>query len=128
MSKLRTVTVFGSSLPVGGSAIYSDALRLGKLLAEAGFAVCSGGFGGVNGGSSRGACEMMNKSSLSETIGGQKPLLVMAYYWKPVITCLEQEAQLVPGESKRPLPAMNIITLVDTVDEMVEILRPKLRS
>ncbi len=190
MSKLRTVTVFGSSLPVGGSAIYSDALRLGKLLAEAGFAVCNGGYGGLMEASARGAYEagghtigvtcsiwessanpwireevrthsfeqrlmaliargdayitlpggtgtlaelalvweMMNKSSLSETIGGQKPLLVMASYWKPVITCLEQEAQLVPGESKRPLPAMNIITLVDTVDEMVEILRPKLRS
>src|SRR5579862_8306161 len=58
MSKLRTVTVFGSSLPVGGSAIYSDALRLGKLLAEAGFAVCNGGYGGLMEASARGAREV----------------------------------------------------------------------
>src|SRR5579872_6282890 len=57
MSKLRTVTVFGSSLPVGGSAIYSDALRLGKLLAEAGYAICNGGYGGLMEASARGAGE-----------------------------------------------------------------------
>ncbi|HLI34060.1 MAG TPA: LOG family protein [Terriglobia bacterium] len=190
MSKTRTVTIFGSSLPVNGSPIYLDALRLGKLLAEAGFAICNGGYGGLMEASARGAYEagghtigvtcniwtsranpwireevrtgsfeqrlmtliargdayialpggtgtlaelalvweMMNKSSLSETVGGQKPLLVMASYWKPVIACLEQETQLVPGEPEKPPVAMKIITLVDTVDEMAEILRRKLRS
>lgn len=56
MSK-SIVTVFGSSRPLGGSAAYEDARRLGRLLAEAGFAVCSGGYGGVMEAVSRGARE-----------------------------------------------------------------------
>ena len=56
MSK-RIITVFGSSRPLEGSAAYEDARRLGCLLAEAGFAVCSGGYGGVMEGVSRGARE-----------------------------------------------------------------------
>ena len=44
---MKTVTVFGSSLPAEGSAAYLEAQRLGRLLAEAGYAVCNGGYGGL---------------------------------------------------------------------------------
>jgi len=54
---MKTVTIFGSSLPGEGSAAYAEARRLGRLLAEAGFAVCNGGYGGLMEASARGARE-----------------------------------------------------------------------
>ncbi len=52
---MKTVTIFGSSLPREGSAAYSQAERLGRLLAEAGYAICNGGYGGLMEASARGA-------------------------------------------------------------------------
>jgi hypothetical protein len=185
---MKTVTVFGSALPGEGSKAYVEAQRLGQLLAEAGYAVCNGGYGGLMEASARGACEasghtvgvtcaiwprpanpyiveevrtqsfperlmtlvergdaylvlpggtgtlaelalcweMMNKGSLSKTVGGRKPLLVMAPYWQPVIDCLRQEGQLKNGDSGWVAPAMDIITLVTTPEQAVEELGKKL--
>jgi uncharacterized protein (TIGR00725 family) len=58
----RIITVFGSSRPSEGSADYAEALALGRALAEAGFAVCSGGYGGVMEAVSRGAREAGGKT------------------------------------------------------------------
>lgn len=58
----RIVTVFGSSRPVAGDAGYEEALALGGLLAAAGLAVCSGGYGGVMEAVSRGAKERGGKT------------------------------------------------------------------
>lgn len=44
---MRTVAVFGASSPVAGDPIYEDGVRCGRLLAEAGFAVATGGYGGL---------------------------------------------------------------------------------
>lgn len=55
--KEKVITVFGSSRPRDGQADYEMARELGRLLAECGFAVCSGGYGGVMEGVSRGAKE-----------------------------------------------------------------------
>jgi len=155
-SDMKTVTIFGSSLPGEDTALYAEARRLGRLLAESGLTVCNGGYSGLMEASARGArdagghtmgvtCaiwpapanpwiteevrtpsfparimtliergdayivlpggtgtlaelalawELMNKATLSDTGGGRKPLLVMNPYWKPVIDCLGQEAQL----------------------------------
>jgi uncharacterized protein (TIGR00730 family) len=57
MKKARVVTVFGSSRPRPGNAHYAEAHALGAALASAGFAVCSGGYGGVMEAVSRGAKE-----------------------------------------------------------------------
>lgn len=54
---VKTITIFGSSLPVEGSAAYADAQRLGRLLAKAGHAVCNGGYAGLMEASARGARE-----------------------------------------------------------------------
>src|ERR1039457_3914049 len=54
---MKTVTVFGSALPADGSQAYVEAQRLGRLLAEAGYAVCNGGYGGLMEASARGARE-----------------------------------------------------------------------
>jgi uncharacterized protein (TIGR00730 family) len=178
---MKTVTIFGSSIPGESTEVYQQAQQLGRRLAESGFAVCNGGYGGLMEASSRGAreagghtigvtCnvwtatpnrwiveeartstfmerllaliergdsyivlpggtgtlaelalvwEMMNKSSLSRSVGGRKPLVVMVPYWQPVIECLEQEVKLALRSNKVRIPAMDIVTMVHTVDEAV---------
>lgn len=178
---MKTVTIFGSSLPGEGKEMYQQARQLGGRLAQAGFAICNGGYGGLMEASARGArecgghtigvtCdvwtstanrwiaeevrtatfmerlltliergdsyivlpggtgtlaelalvwEMMNKSALCRAVGGPKPLLVMTPYWRPVIDCLKQEAELALHSSRINMPAMEIVTMVHTVDEAV---------
>ena len=53
----RSVTVFGSSEPIEGSEPYDVARRVGRLLAQNGFTVVTGGYGGVMEAASRGATE-----------------------------------------------------------------------
>jgi len=53
----KVITVFGRSRPEEGHADYAEALELGSALAAAGFSVCTGGYGGVMEGVSRGARE-----------------------------------------------------------------------
>ena len=67
----KIVAVFGSSRAKAGDAEYEEARELGKLLAQRGLAVCSGGFGGVMEGVSRGAKE-----------GGGKTYGVTAEFFK----------------------------------------------
>jgi uncharacterized protein (TIGR00725 family) len=55
--KTIVITVFGSSRPAEGQADYAEAFELGRALAGAGFAVCTGGYGGEMEGVSRGASE-----------------------------------------------------------------------
>jgi hypothetical protein len=51
------VSVFGGSSPAPGSPAYQEAYTLGRLLAEAGFAVMTGGYAGTMEATSRGAKE-----------------------------------------------------------------------
>lgn len=62
MAAERIVTVFGSSRPKEADSDYADARALGAALAGAGFAVCSGGYGGVMEAASRGAKEAGGKT------------------------------------------------------------------
>jgi uncharacterized protein (TIGR00730 family) len=55
------ISVFGSSAPLPESEAYEDARRLGGLLAEAGFTVATGGYGGTMAAVSRGAAEAGGK-------------------------------------------------------------------
>lgn len=52
-----SIAVFGSSEPSPGDRLYEQARELGALLADAGFCVLTGGYGGVMEGASRGARE-----------------------------------------------------------------------
>lgn len=187
---MKTVTIFGSSIPGEGTEAYQEARQLGLLIAQAGLAVCNGGYGGLMEASARGAreagghtvgvtCnvwpatanrwiaeevrtatflerllaliergdayvvlpggtgtlaelalvwEMMNKSSLSQSIGGRKPLVVMAPYWQPVVECLRQETGLALRSNKIKIPAMEIVTMVHTVDEAVSHVIKKIHA
>ena len=51
------ISVFGSSRPEPDSQAYKDAYAVGKLLAEAGYGVISGGYAGTMAGASQGASE-----------------------------------------------------------------------
>jgi uncharacterized protein (TIGR00725 family) len=51
----KTITIFGSSLPLPGEQEYEDAYLLGKLLAQKGFSVCTGGNLGIMEAASKGA-------------------------------------------------------------------------
>jgi uncharacterized protein (TIGR00725 family) len=53
----RIVTIFGGAKCGEDSEEYAQARRLGQLLAEAGFTICTGGYLGVMEGASRGARE-----------------------------------------------------------------------
>jgi len=53
----KRITVFGGSRCGPESSEYREALKLGRLLVEAGFDVCSGGYAGVMEAISRGAHE-----------------------------------------------------------------------
>src|SRR5262245_6137433 len=57
MSNERIVTIFGGSKCSESSPEYSEGLRVGELLAEAGFTICTGGYSGVMEAASRGAHE-----------------------------------------------------------------------
>ena len=56
-SNERIVTIFGGSKCDEASETYSQARRVGELLAEAGFTICTGGYAGVMEAASRGAHE-----------------------------------------------------------------------
>ncbi len=56
------MTVFGSSRPREGEPDYEEARVLGRALTKHGFAVCSGGYGGVMEAVSRGAKEAGGKT------------------------------------------------------------------
>jgi len=58
----KIITVFGSSRPGEGDGDYAEARVLGKALAARGFAVCSGGYGGVMEAASRGAKDAGGKT------------------------------------------------------------------
>jgi len=57
MMSERTVTIFGGSKCREGDPEYSDAMRVGEMLADAGFTICTGGYSGVMEAASRGAHE-----------------------------------------------------------------------
>lgn len=53
----RIITIFGGSKCRESDAEYQDAVRVGQLLAEAGYTICTGGYSGVMEAASRGAHE-----------------------------------------------------------------------
>lgn len=69
----RVVTVFGSGQVREDATGYRRALELGRVLAQAGFTVCNGGYGGVMEASARGARQA----------GGQTIGITMRHSRKP---------------------------------------------
>lgn len=55
--KATVITVFGSSAPLPSSPAYQLAYDLGRAIAEAGWTLCNGGYGGTMEAAARGAVE-----------------------------------------------------------------------
>ena len=62
MESRKIISVFGSSRPMEGEKHYEEARSLGKALAEKGFTVVNGGYGGTMEASARGAKEHGGKT------------------------------------------------------------------
>ncbi|MCH8326648.1 MAG: LOG family protein, partial [Bacteroidetes bacterium] len=58
----KTITVFGSSLPIEGEEQFIFAETLGRELTKNNFNVCSGGFGGIMNAVSKGAVSAGGKA------------------------------------------------------------------
>jgi uncharacterized protein (TIGR00730 family) len=63
----KTITIFGSSLPLPGQPEYEDAYLIGKKLAGHGFNICSGGSQGIMDAVSKGAVEE-NREAIGITV------------------------------------------------------------
>jgi hypothetical protein len=51
----KTITIFGSAIPLTDDAQYNFAYELGTALAKEGFNICTGGYGGIMEATSKGA-------------------------------------------------------------------------
>lgn len=71
----RIITIFGSSRVKRNGKSYNEAYQLGKLLAEAGFVVCNGGYRGSMEASAMGAKEAGGKTVgiTTEAFKGAEP-------------------------------------------------------
>lgn len=70
----KTITVFGSSRPKPGEKDYITAMKLGRILGEINFNVCSGGYQGIMDGVSKGAKDMGSATiGVTVDIFGAKP-------------------------------------------------------
>jgi uncharacterized protein (TIGR00730 family) len=85
MNIKKTITVFGSSIPVRNEPEYETAYQLGTELAKSGFNVCTGGYQGIMDAVSKGAAE-----NGAETIGITVDLwdAVPSKYLTKVIECV----------------------------------------
>ncbi|MEA2023960.1 MAG: LOG family protein [Actinomycetota bacterium] len=172
---MNVVAVFGASSPVPGDPVYDDGVRCGRLLAEAGYAVATGGYAGLMEAVSFGASgaggrvigvtvpdvfpdrpggnahlteetrtasllerihEMVDLSvasiALPGSLGTATELLVawnLAYVVrftgatpKPVIAVGEQWRHLVPLLTEELRTDGSLVSVVDTVDEAVQIV------
>jgi uncharacterized protein (TIGR00725 family) len=79
----KTVTIFGSSLPVDGDEEYTFAYNLGCLLAKNNFNVCTGGYRGIMEAVSKGASEN----------GGRITGITLSYLKFPCNTYLSDEVK-----------------------------------
>lgn len=68
MTEQKIVGVFGSAATPPGTDNYAQSYAVGRLLAEANYAVLTGGYGGVMGGVSHGAAEV-NGRVIGVTVG-----------------------------------------------------------
>lgn len=101
-NKINIVSVFGSSKLKDDHPDYQEAVVLGKLLAENGFTVCSGGYRGIMEAASRGAGE-----------AGGKTIGVTTSQFKGTVNSWIQEERSTPTWKDR------LFSLIDTADAYV---------
>ena len=105
---MKTITVFGGSKPLPGSPAYQDALQLGSILAEAGYAVQTGGYIGTMEAVSRGAAE-----AGGHVIGVTCDEIES---WRPVAP-----NQWVIEEKRQPTLRQRLFVLIDECDGAIAL-------
>ena len=120
---LRRVTVFGGSRCGPDAGEYQEALQLGRLLVEAGFAVCSGGYAGVmeaisrgeglaTGDYSKGNAGYVAIERVSGTLRGHRGTFILQHSSTVTAGVPRQSISVVPGSGTGELAgisgAMNI--------------------
>jgi uncharacterized protein (TIGR00725 family) len=90
IDKKKVITVFGSSRPEQGHADYAEAVELGRALAEVGFSVCTGGYGGVMEGVSRGAREA----------GGRVLAVTSSFFWPRANCWVDEEMRMATWQDR----------------------------
>lgn len=95
---MKIVAVFGSALPTPAHPVYQESVAVGRLLAQAGYAVMTGGYNGVMTAASQGAYE-----AGGTTIG---------------VTCLPFERQ----RGSKPNPYLTEVRPFETLREGLEHL------
>jgi uncharacterized protein (TIGR00730 family) len=77
----QIITIFGSSRPVEGDKEYYEAYQLGKLLAESGYTICNGGYGGIMEAAARGA----------KSVGGKCIGVTCEFFQRPANQWIDKE-------------------------------------
>lgn len=54
---MQTIAIYGSAMPRPGETVYEETRHLGRLLAQAGYTVMTGGYNGLMAAASQGAAE-----------------------------------------------------------------------
>lgn len=81
----KIITIFGTAKARDGDSTYTLAYRIGKLLAQAGFAVANGGYGGTMLAAAKGAAEAGGKT-IGVTCSAFKRSAANEYISREIIT------------------------------------------
>lgn len=95
----KIITVFGSAFTKPEDTYYAEVVQIGKLLAEKGYSVCSGGYAGIMEAVSKGA-----KSAKGKTIG------ITVAGWTTIPNIYLDEVVEMPNLMER---IMELITISD---------------
>ena len=98
----KVISIFGSSRPSEGSEEYKLAFNLGKELAQSGYKICNGGYGGIMAASARGAKE----------VGGSTIGVTTEFYRTSANSWIDKEIKL-------PTPMERLFMLVELGDAYV---------
>src|SRR5881275_2347360 len=111
----RIVTIFGGSKCGEESEEYEQARRLGQLLAERGFTICTGGYLGVRGGAGTVTELSLVWNKLQTKVIEPRPLVLLGRCWPRVIEAFREN--LVVSEED-----VSLLDFVNTPEEAVRII------
>ena len=81
----KTITIFGTAKAKPGDTSYMQAYRVGKLLAQAGFTIANGGYGGTMLAAAKGAAEAGGKT-IGVTCASFKQSVANEYITREIVT------------------------------------------
>src|ERR671938_123242 len=120
----RIVTIFGGARCTEADPEYAQAHRVGELLAEAGFVICTGGYLGIMEAASRGAREKGGRvlgivwNKLQTRVIEPRPLVLLGDCWPPIVETWRQYLAV----SERDV---SVLDFAQTPEQAVSIINEK---